>query len=305
MKEETSKHIPVLLHEVLEYMELEGREKVVDGTVNGGGHAVEILKRLKKDAFFLGIDLDENALHLSSKRFSFELQEIPKFCLVRGNFKDVEEIIKNCGLHTIDRFFLDLGWSSNQFEDSSRGFSFRKEGPLKMFLSSNEKEYSFSAWDIVNTWDEEHLITIFSTYGEETFSKRIARAIVERRKEKTFDTTLELADFIKQIIPVFHRKKNFHPATRIFQALRITVNNEIENLSQGLESSFRVLSKNGRILVISFHSLEDRIVKKFMKEKEREGEAKILTKKAVKASEEEKKRNRRSRSAKLRVLVKV
>ena len=292
-----SQHIPVLLDEVLSFMDLKGSEYVVDGTINGGGHSYEIAKRLKEDGMLIGIDVDESALEVASER----LKNLPpKIILRRGNFRNIDEIVSAQGVEKVDRILFDLGWSSNQFENPERGFSFMYDGPLSMTLSTKEEEYPFTAWNVVNEWSEESLVDIFRFYGEEKFARRIAQAIVRRREEKPIERTKELAEIIKNAIPTRFHKKGIHPATRVFQAIRIAVNDELTVLREGLEKAFSLLKPEGRLLVISFHSLEDRIVKQFMRERALQGEGALLTKKPIRASEKERKTNPRSRSALLR-----
>ena len=292
-----SQHIPVLLNEVLSLMDLKGGECVVDGTINGGGHSYEIAKRLKEDGMLIGIDVDESALEVSRER----LKNLPpKIILMRGNFRNIDEIVSAQGIEKVDRILFDLGWSSNQFENPERGFSFMYDGPLSMTLSTKEEEYPFTAWNVVNEWSEESLVDIFRFYGEEKFARRIAHAIVRRREEKPIERTKELAEIIKDAIPTRFHKKGIHPATRVFQAIRIAVNDELTVLREGLEKAFSLLKPGGRLLVISFHSLEDRIVKQFMRDRASQGEGVLLTKKPIRASEKEKEINPRSRSALLR-----
>jgi len=296
-EEKKSQHIPVLLNEVLSLMDLKGSECVVDGTINGGGHSYEIAKRLKEDGMLIGIDVDESALEVSRER----LKNLPpKIILRRGNFRNIDEIVSAQGVEKVDRILFDLGWSSNQFENPERGFSFMYDGPLSMTLSTKEEEYPFTAWNVVNEWSEESLVDIFRFYGEEKFARRIAHAIVKKREEKAIERTKELAEIIKDAIPTRFHKKGIHPATRVFQAIRIAVNDELTVLREGLEKAFSLLKPGGRLLVISFHSLEDRIVKQFMRDRASQGEGVLLTKKPIRASEKEKEINPRSRSALLR-----
>ncbi len=298
-KGDTSKHIPVLLDEVLKYMDLKGGECVVDGTINGGGHSYEIARQLSGEGTLIGIDVDASALAISRERLS-ELP--PKVILINGNFREMERLVREQGIERVDRILLDLGWSSNQFENPERGFSFLHDGPLSMTLSPNVEEYPFTAWNIVNEWGEDSLTEIIRSYGEERFARRIARAIVRAREKGGIERTRELAHIIAEAVPKRFQKKGIHPATRTFQAIRIAVNDELTVLREGLESAFSILNPGGRLLVISFHSLEDRIVKHFMRKHASQGEGILLTKKPIRASEEEKEQNHRSRSALLRII---
>jgi 16S rRNA (cytosine1402-N4)-methyltransferase len=205
----------------------------------------------------------------------------------------------------VDRILLDIGLSSNQFEDSGRGFSFQKDEPLIMSFKKDLKETDLTAKEILNTWDRENIEAILKGYGEEQFAWKISKAIVERREQKPIETTFELVDIVKSATPKFYHHRKIHPATKTFQALRITVNDEIESLKDGINKGFNILNKDGRIAVISFHSLEDRIVKQFFREMEDSGVGKRITKKPILPSEEEIRENPRSRSAKLRILEKI
>lgn len=294
-------HISVLMNEVLDSLNLNGDEVVLDGTVNGGGHALEISKKMNKDGVFIGVDQDATALEISSKKL---VGLEPQIHLVHDNFRNIDVILSNLDLTHIDRLLLDLGWSSNQFENPQRGFSFMHDGPLLMTLSDNPEKSPFTAEQIINEWAEESLVDIFEAYGEERFSKRIASRIVEQREKTPITRTLELADLVDSCIPKKFQKKGIHPATKIFQALRIATNDEMGALHEVLEKSFQLLSSGGKMLIISFHSIEDRIVKRFFKKLKENGLAELETKKPIIATENELEENKRSRSAKLRVLIK-
>ncbi len=296
---DSSKHIPVLLNEVLEYMDLKGKECVVDGTINGGGHSYEIARRLSKEGTLIGIDVDASALAISRERLA---GLPPKVILINGNFREMDTLVRSQGIEGVDRVLLDLGWSSNQFENPERGFSFLHDGPLSMTLSLDKGSYPFTAWNVVNEWSEDSLTEIIRSYGEERFARRIARAIVRAREEGGIERTTELAEIIAAAIPQRFHRKGIHPATRTFQAIRIAVNDELGALRDGLEAAFSLLNSGGRLLVISFHSLEDRIVKRFMRARASQGQGRLLTKKPIRASEEEKGKNPPSRSALLRVI---
>ena len=200
---------------------------------------------------------------------------------------------------------LDLGLSSDQFETSGRGFTFKNDEPLLMTFKKNPDQGDLTAYQIVNTWEEENIADVIYGYGEEKYSRRIAKAIVNYREKKAIEKTSELVEIISNSVPVFYKRGRIHPATRTFQALRIAVNDELNTLKRGLERGFARLASGGRIAVISFHSLEDRIVKNFNKEKEELEQARIITKKPIVPSEDEVRENPRSRSAKLRILEKI
>ncbi|MCI5050999.1 MAG: 16S rRNA (cytosine(1402)-N(4))-methyltransferase RsmH [Candidatus Pacebacteria bacterium] len=297
-----SVHISVLMNEVIEGLDIKEGDTIVDGTINGGGHAYEISKNLDEKGTLIGIDQDINGLNESEKRLSDATCGVR---LVHDNTRNLNDILENLSIDSIDKILLDLGWSSNQFENPERGFSFMHDGPLTMTLADDSSQAPFTAYDIVNDWSEESLTDIIKGYGEERFTGRIVRAITEARAIKPINSTLELADIIKNAVPGKFKNGRIHPATQTFQALRIAVNDEMGALKEILESSFEKLSKGGRMVIISFHSIEDRIVKKFYREQKNNGSARILTKKPITATDEELLENKRSRSAKLRILEKI
>lgn len=289
------------MNEVLEGLDLHPADVVVDGTINGGGHSLEISKQLSDTGVLVGIDQDSTGLALSQEKLALAA---PQVHLVHDNFRNIDHIIHELGLDHIDKLLLDLGWSSNQFENPDRGFSFLHDGPLLMTLSDNPEQNVFTAYDIVNEWSVESLIDIFEAYGEERYAWKIAQAIERARKEKAICSTLELADIVAAAVPAAHRRGAIHPATKVFQAIRIAVNDEMGALREVLEKAFNLLTPGGRMVIISFHSIEDRVVKHFYRQKKSEGRADILTKKPITASEGELRDNRRARSAKLRILIK-
>lgn len=294
-------HISVLMDKVLEGLDIQTSDVVVDGTINGGGHSLEIVKQLSESGVLVGIDLDKSALKVSEKKLC---DAKPQVNLVHNNFRNIDQIVDELHLNSVDKILLDLGWSSNQFENPERGFSFMADGPLLMTLSGDSEDVPFTAYDIVNEWSEESLMDILESYGEEQYAWHIVQAILKYRDIKPIRSTLRLAEIISDAVPAKYRKGKIHPATKTFQALRIAVNDEMGALKDVLEKGFNLLSKNGRMVIISFHSVEDRIVKRFFKEKKKEGCASLLTKKPQVASKEELSENRRSRSAKLRILIK-
>jgi 16S rRNA (cytosine1402-N4)-methyltransferase len=305
-------HIPILVQEWIEFLD-ESRLKVyVDGTLGAGGHAKAVLESHGEIETFIGIDQDPHALELAGKELeSWE----KKTTLINDNFVNIEEILTSRGIDKIDGILLDLGVSSMQLDQGERGFSFRLEGPLDMRM---DPEKNLSAKLVVNTWPESDLGRIFREYGEERQWKRAARAIVEGRKEKPLETTKDLVEVLAPAIKT-HKKKDKHPATKIFQALRICVNSELEVLRQTLPKIVQRLRHGAVFGVITFHSLEDRIVKNFFRDEasdkqntsglaglflEKEPSVSLLSRKPVKPSDEEIEQNPRCRSAKLRAVMK-
>lgn len=292
-------HYPVMYREVLRLLEPEIRQVVVDCTVGVGSHASRFLDSMDNNASFVGIDRDQESLDLA--RLCLEPLK-KRFTLVRDNFANLDRILEKLNIEKVDALLFDLGISTYQLSNSSRGFSFLKEGPLDMRM---DKDSFLSAYDLVNNLSEIELENIFKKFGEERYSRRVAHSLVEARKNEPISTTIQLADLIINCVPGdFHWKKN-HPATRIFQALRIAVNRELEALRTALIQAISHLKPGGRVGVISFHSLEDRIVKHTYKDFFSKGMIKIITKKPLVPTEEEKNENPASRSAKLRVAEKI
>lgn len=271
-------------------------ENFIDCTIDGGGHAKEILKKISPDGKLLGIDLDEEMIKNTRAEIKNE-----NLILVNDNFKNLKKITEEKKFSPVSGILIDLGWSSIQIEKSGRGFSFLKDEPLDMRYSN----FRMTAAEAVNQLSEKDLADIFWQYGEERFSRRIAKKIVETRKKKRILTTLDLVEAVKAAVPGKYERGRIHPATRVFQALRIYVNQELENLKAVLPQAVEILAPGGRLAVISFHSLEDRIAKNFFREMKKEGRLEILTKKPIVAGEEEIKLNPRARSAKLRAIVKI
>lgn len=294
-------HVTVLLHESIDGLDIKKGDVFVDGTLGGGGHSEEVCKRFGDSVVMIGIDLDPEAIERASKRLSYFN---PHIHYLQGSFRNIDTLLKSIGIDKADRILLDIGLSSNQFEDSGRGFSFQKDEPLIMSFKKDVGPEDLTAREIVNTWEVENIATILKGYGEEQFSWKIAKAIVAKREEKPIETTFELVEIIKLATPKWYHHKRIHPATKTFQALRITVNDEIESLKQGLIGSFEILREGGRLGVISFHSLEDRVVKNFYKNKQDLELGIIINKKPIIPSEQELKNNPRSRSAKLRIIEK-
>lgn len=289
-------HQSVLLKETIDGLDIKPGEILLDGTFNDGGHSIEVCRQLGDSVRIIGIDLDSDALARARTRFEKESCEIS---LHQENFRNLDAVLDREEIRSVDGILLDLGFSSVQIEESGRGFSFLRDEPLLMTLS---KSGNLTAKEIVNNWDKEHLETIIRHYGEEKRAKRVAEAIVEARSTKEIVSSMELADIVSDALG--GKKGRLHPATKTFQAIRITVNDEIEALREALEKGIQRLSPGGRFAIISFHSIEDRIVKRFFKERAQTGEGEVLTKKPITASEEELKNNNRARSAKLRIFKK-
>lgn len=294
-------HIPVLLKEVVELLDLKKGDTVVDATINRGGHSKEICERIGESGTLIGIDIDDDAL----KEVKKNLKDTKcRIILENDNFRNLDRLLKKNEIKKVDAVLLDLGFSSNQMDSSERGFSFQKDEKLLMTFKNNPSEEDLTAKEIVNEWDEENIADIVYGYGEEKFSRQIAKKIVEIRKEKPIKTTQDLIEIIEKAVPSWYKHKKIHFATKTFQALRITVNDEIGALKEVLPKTIKVLGDKGRLAVISFHSLEDRIVKIFFKEQKEIGVGKIITKRPIAPEREEVLANPRSRSAKLRVIEK-
>jgi len=294
-------HKPVLLKEIISSLDVQDGEILVDGTIGNAGHTKAILETGVKNLTVIGIDADKNATDESLRQLE-SFNSSHNIYIETSYFDSLSEILEKQQISKIDKLLLDLGFRSDQIDSAERGLSFLREGPLNMAFTQNP---NFTAEDVVNDWEEDNLADIIYGFGEEKFSRRIARAIVEKRGVKRIKTTTELAKIIEQAVPAFYRKRKTHPATKTFQAIRIAVNSELERLQKILPVAFEKLKPGGRIAVISFHSLEDRIVKRFFKEKAGLGEAILINKKPIIATKEEVKENTRARSAKLRTLQKI
>lgn len=287
-------HKSVLLGEVLNALKIRDAW-YLDCTLGDGGHSIEIIKRGGK---VVGVDVDPQALERVRKRFEIEGIEQDKFRLVQGNFRDVKNLIQQTDIRDqrFDGAIFDLGVSSLQLETPERGFSFAKAGPLDMRM---DPSLNILALDLVNNLPRKELYELFSEMGEEKYSKRLADAMVRAREIKPFAKTVELAFLIEKVVG--EKKERIHPATRVFQALRIAVNDELGAIKEGLEEVKDLINKNGHIVVISFHSLEDRIIKNTFKEWQAMGMGEIITEKPVVPSDQEIAENPRSRSSKMRV----
>ena len=305
-------HIPVMLNEAINGLNIKEDGIYVDCTLGGGGHSSEILRRLK-NGMLICFDQDDYAI----SRGSQVLANVgSNWKAIRSNFSNVKEELEKLGISHVDGILYDLGVSSFQFDIKERGFSYNQEADLDMRMDTNQY---LKAYDIVNFYGLEELKTIFYTYGEEKYSANIAKKIVKEREKKAIQTTTELAEIIKSAIPAFARRTGGHPAKKVFQALRIAVNDELHALEKSLNDALTLLNKGGRIVVISFQSLEDRIVKQTfrsvtevkipkgvpIKESEIKHEYKLVTNKALVASKEEVSANNRAHSAKLRIIEKL
>jgi len=301
------KHIPVLVEEVMTLLRCGPGQTFVDATLGGGGHASEILKRTAPDGIVVGVEWDEDAISEAKKRLMPFGERVKIF---QENFVLLPDLLRRMKMDQVDGILLDLGLSSIQLEKAERGFSFREEGPLDMRM---DQRLDQTASYLVNHLPADDLQDILYKYGEERWAKRIARAIVRERERNSIETTQRLRTITRHAIPRRFHSRKIDPATRTFQALRIKVNRELENLKEVLEVGWKFLRKGGRICVISFHSLEDRIVKETFRRLEREGDGgsslgavlHVITKKPVTPSQEEQRRNLRSRSAKLRCAERV
>ncbi|MHB1118379.1 MAG: 16S rRNA (cytosine(1402)-N(4))-methyltransferase RsmH [Minisyncoccota bacterium] len=294
-------HISVLLHETLEGLALAQGDHIFEGTVGLGGHSEEILKRIGASGVYIGTDEDAQALAMAKERLAlYPARKI----FVEDNFRNLDRVLDEAGHPVVDKILLDIGLSNLQLEGSGRGFSFKRDEPLVMTFKTAPKEGDLTAYEIVNEWAAESLADIIAGYGEERFSWRIAQAIVAARQVKPVETTNQLVDIVTAVVPSFARHGRVHPATKTFQAIRIAVNDELGALREGLAKGFARLAPQGRMAVISFHSLEDRIVKDFFKKQAEEGLGTIITKKPLTPSDEELAQNPKSRSAKLRIIQK-
>ena len=316
-------HVPVLLKEVIEGLIGEGLigtetisvssavgqrgnrnsfravPTLLDGTLGGAGHAKAIADSLNGKLTIVGLDRDEKAIERARVFLEGKAEKLILEC---ESFRNLDIILAENDIREVDMILLDLGISSDELENSGRGFTFQKDEPLQMTMG-DPATYAFTAKDIVNRWSEEDISNVIFGYGEDRFARRIAKAIVAYREKKGIETSTELAEIVKGAVPGFARYGKIHPATKTFQALRITVNDELGALKKGLEKGYTALAKKGRMAVISFHSLEDRIVKEFYKKCLSSG-ARIITKRPIRAGDDEKLQNPRARSARLRIIEK-
>ena len=304
------KHVSVLLDETIEGLNINPDGIYFDGTLGGGGHSYEILKRLTGKGVLIGVDQDGDAIEAADER----LKEFDgKYQLVRSNYSEIETILNDLKISKIDGIVLDLGVSSYQIDNLERGFSYKEDAPLDMRMDQRQL---LNAADVVNGYTEEQLIAMLRDYGEERFAKGIAKAIIKAREEKPIATTQELSDIVKSAVPTKYSIKKGHPAKKTFQAIRIEVNNELNILRQTLDKMIDHLNPGGRICVITFHSLEDRIVKLNFRNNEnpctcppdfpvcvcgKKSKGKVITRKPIVPSDEEVENNKRAKSSKLRI----
>lgn len=306
-------HYSVLLKECIEGLNIKDDGIYVDGTLGGAGHSSEIVKRLKTGRL-IGIDQDEEAIEAASKRLS-EYKD--KVTIVHNNFENTSSALMDIGIDKVDGILLDLGVSSYQLDNAERGFSYRNDAPLDMRM---DKDNPLTAQDIINGYSESELFRVIRDYGEDKFAKNIAKHIVMRRSEKPIETTFELNDIIKAAIPAKMRAEGGHPSKRTFQAIRIELNRELEVLKDSIDNMIDLLNPGGRLCIITFHSLEDRIVKNAFRTAAnpctcppsfpvcvcgKKSKGKVITNKPILPDEEELKENSRSKSAKLRIFEKI
>ncbi len=307
------KHVSVLLQECIDGLAIQPDGIYVDGTLGGAGHGYEVCKRLSAKGRFIGIDQDDDAIAASSER----LKEFGKrVTIVKSNYEHIKSVLAELNIQGVDGILLDLGVSSYQLDTADRGFSYMADAPLDMRM---DRTQPMTAKDIVNTYDEDKLYQVIKIYGEERFAKSIARHIVQRRQEKEIETTSELVDIIRASMPAKAKNGKGHPAKRTFQAIRIELNRELDVLQETLADMVSSLNDGGRLCIITFHSLEDRIVKNFFREMEhpctcppnfpvcvcgKEPQGKVITRKPILPTEEELTINSRSKSAKLRIFEK-
>lgn len=307
------KHISVLLNETIENLDIKEDGIYVDGTLGGGGHAYEVLKRLGPNGRYIGIDQDEDAINAASQRLS-EFKD--KLTVVRSNYCDMKKVLHDLGIEKVDGILIDLGVSSYQLDTVERGFSYKEDAPLDMRMDNRN---NMTARDIVNDYSEQDLYRIIRDYGEDKFAKNIAKHIVRMRSEKPIETTFELTEAIKAAIPAKIRMAGGHPAKKTFQAIRIELNHELDVLNNTLDDMVDLLKEGGRLCIITFHSLEDRMVKVAFKKNEnpcicppnfpvcvcgRKSQGINISRKPILPTEEEMEFNSRSKSAKLRVFEK-
>lgn len=299
-------HVPVLLQEVIDSLDLKPGQIIVDGTVNRGGHARVIAEMVGERGWVIGIDQDPDALADAKNH----LENSPaRITLLKGNFRNIPNLLAEAGADQVDGILLDIGFSSQQIEGSGlpgqgKGFSFQKDEPLAMTFG-NPADALVTAYDVVNSWAEESLSDIIHGFGEESFAKKIAKQIVLAREVAPIKTTFDLVEVIRAAVPVWQTKKRLHFATKTFQAIRMAVNDELGALKEGMENSIKVLKPGGRLAIISFHSLEARMIKDYFKKLAKDGVVSLVNKKAIQASREEELSNPRSRSAQLRVVQKI
>lgn len=298
-------HVPVLSQSVIKFLSIRSDDVVLDGTVGAAGHAQAICTQLADTGHLIGIDKDRKATEQAKDKLA-ETDCQAQTCLRVGSFADAQSIARECGSESVDAALLDLGFRTGQLA-ASRGFSFQREDPLLMTYKHPEdlEDDDLTAQAICNEWSQESITQILEGYANEDFASQIAEAIVSAREQQPITTTTDLVEIINEAVPPYYRRKGRHPATKTFQALRMAVNDEVRTLEAGLQEVFALLEAGGRLVVISFHSVEDRIVKRFIDEKQSENKAAAVTSSPVRPDESEVSFNPKSRSAKLRCLEKA
>jgi len=294
---DTPLHRPVMVEEALDYLNLQSGQIILDCTVGGGGHASGILDKIKPDGFLIGIDKDMEILQTAKQALS---KTTGKFKLYHADYSDIDEVLRQAEVDKVNGVLLDLGVSSLQFDQADRGFSFAKEAPLDMRM---DRSRGITAQNLIRRLSETELAELLWKYGEERWSRRIARAILKEKKGAGITSTRQLAAIVERVVP--RGKSKIHPATRVFQALRIAVNKELDNLEIFLDKIYNYMAVGARIVIISFHSLEDRIVKSKFIEMAKKNIFRVLTKKPITPHESEIGENIRSRSAKLRAAERI
>ncbi len=304
------KHVSVLLNETIEGLNIKPDGIYVDGTLGGGGHAYEVLKRLSPKGRLIGIDQDGEALRAADQRLKEFGEQVT---LARDNYCEIDRVLESLGIEKVDGILLDIGVSSYQLDNLERGFSYKSDAPLDMRMDTRQ---SLTAADVVNTYSENELFTIIKDYGEERFARNIAKKIVQSREDKPLETTQELSEIIQSAIPMKAKAKGGHPAKKTFQAIRIEVNRELAVLKESIDKMIERLNPGGRICIITFHSLEDRIVKTKFRENEnpctcppdfpvcvcgKKSKGRVITRKPIVPSEDEIAVNKRAKSSKLRI----
>lgn len=297
-----TRHIPVLLPEVLEYLDLQSGDTVLDATIGSAGYSQAIATSIGEDGKLVGTDADAAAIRGAKEKLADTPSDV---CLQVANFRTLTSVLETCDVETLDAAVFDLGFRSEQLE-MGRGFSFQEDAPLVMtFMHPDDvSAETVTAYDVVNDWSEESLISILEGYGNERHAKKIVAGIMRAREREPIETTDQLVRVIKNSVPLYYRNGRRHPATLTFQAIRIAVNDEVAALKEGVQAAFQALQAEGRLVIVSFHSLEDRMVKEFFSSRIDAGEAQWLTERPVTAGEEEISFNPRSRSAKLRAVRK-
>jgi 16S rRNA (cytosine1402-N4)-methyltransferase len=295
-------HIPVLKKETVTGLNIKPNDIIFDGTLGAGGHSAEILKLFKDKVKIIAVDLDKDSISRSKISLS---QFSDNIVFKIAGFQEIDKILKSLKISEVNKIMLDLGINSFQLEESGRGFSFQKDEPLLMTLKKDLKTDDLTAKEIVNFWEEESLADIIWGFGGERYARRIAKAIVENRQKKKIETTFDLVKIIEDKVGSLYLRSKIHPATKTFQALRIAANSELRNLQEVIEKGFKLLKSEGRMAIISFHSLEDRIVKREFSNLKKQGFANIITKKPIVPGSLEIINNPRARSAKLRIIEKI